>query len=127
VKEKKARVEDAMHATKASAEEGLVPGDVALLRGSAVLSTGETRVGRRPTETDIEGNKARVKDAMHATKAAAEEGLVPGGVALLRGSAVPSTGETRVGRRATDPDLPRSGPKRQRDAAAFRPGVRVIK
>jgi chaperonin GroEL (HSP60 family) len=42
-------------------------------------------------------NKARVKDAMYATKAAVEEDIVPGGVALLRGSAVLSTGETRVG------------------------------
>jgi chaperonin GroEL len=38
MKEKKARVEDAMHATKAAVEEGLVPGDgVALLRASKVL------------------------------------------------------------------------------------------
>jgi chaperonin GroEL len=40
MKEKKARVEDAMHATKAAVEEGIVPGGgVALLRGSAVLET----------------------------------------------------------------------------------------
>jgi chaperonin GroEL len=38
MKEKKARVEDAMHATKAAVEEGIVPGGgVALLRGVAVL------------------------------------------------------------------------------------------
>jgi chaperonin GroEL len=38
MKEKKARVEDAMHATKAAVEEGIVPGGgVALLRASAVL------------------------------------------------------------------------------------------
>src|SRR4030095_6961171 len=37
------------------------------------------------TETKIKEKKARVEDAMHATKAAVEEGIVPGGgVALLR-------------------------------------------
>jgi chaperonin GroEL len=38
MKEKKARVEDAMHATKAAVEEGIVPGGgVALLRAAATL------------------------------------------------------------------------------------------
>jgi chaperonin GroEL len=38
------------------------------------------------TETEMKEKKARVEDAMHATKAAVEEGIVPGGgVALLRG------------------------------------------
>jgi len=37
------------------------------------------------TETELKEKKARVEDAMHATKAAVEEGIVPGGgVALLR-------------------------------------------
>jgi chaperonin GroEL len=37
------------------------------------------------TETEMKEKKARVEDAMHATKAAAEEGIVPGGgVAYLR-------------------------------------------
>ncbi len=37
------------------------------------------------TETEMKEKKARVKDALHATKAAVEEGIVPGGgVALLR-------------------------------------------
>jgi chaperonin GroEL len=40
MKEKKARVEDAMHATKAAVEEGIVPGGgVALLRASTVLQS----------------------------------------------------------------------------------------
>jgi hypothetical protein len=38
------------------------------------------------TETEMKEKKARVEDAMHATKAAVEEGIVPGGgVALVRG------------------------------------------
>jgi len=42
------------------------------------------RVGAA-TETEMKEKKARVEDAMHATKAAVEEGIVPGGgVALLR-------------------------------------------
>jgi chaperonin GroEL len=50
MKEKKARVEDAMHATKAAVEEGIVAGGgVALLRASALLETlqfeGEERLG----------------------------------------------------------------------------------
>jgi chaperonin GroEL len=37
------------------------------------------------TETELKDKKARVEDAMHATKAAVEEGIVPGGgVALIR-------------------------------------------
>jgi chaperonin GroEL len=50
MKEKKARVEDAMHATKAAVEEGIVPGGgTALLRASKVLDSlkvdGDQKVG----------------------------------------------------------------------------------
>ena len=45
------------------------------------------RVGG-PTEVEVKEKKDRVDDAMHATKAAVEEGIVPGGgVALLRAKA----------------------------------------
>jgi chaperonin GroEL len=41
--------------------------------------------GGAATETEMKEKKARVEDALHATKAAVEEGIVPGGgVALLR-------------------------------------------
>jgi chaperonin GroEL len=44
------------------------------------------RVGAA-TETEMKEKKARVEDALHATRAAVEEGIVPGGgVALLRSS-----------------------------------------
>jgi len=47
--------------------------------GVAVIKVGAA------TETEMKEKKARVEDAMHATKAAVEEGIVPGGgVALLR-------------------------------------------
>jgi chaperonin GroEL len=50
MKEKKARVEDAMHATKAAVEEGIVPGGgVALVRASKVLESlkleGDQKIG----------------------------------------------------------------------------------
>jgi chaperonin GroEL len=47
--------------------------------GVAVIKVGAA------TETEMKEKKARVEDAMHATKAAVEEGIVPGGgVALIR-------------------------------------------
>ena len=50
-----------------------------LVGGVAVINVGAA------TETEMKEKKARVEDAMHATKAAVEEGVVPGGgVALLR-------------------------------------------
>ncbi len=50
-----------------------------LVGGVALISVGAA------TETELKEKKARVEDAMHATKAAVEEGIVPGGgVALLR-------------------------------------------
>jgi chaperonin GroEL len=50
-----------------------------LAGGVAVIKVGAA------TEVEMKERKARVEDAMHATKAASEEGIVPGGgVALLR-------------------------------------------
>jgi chaperonin GroEL len=59
MKEKKARVEDAMHATKAAVEEGIVPGGgVALLRGVKALDTlkleGDQLVGLQIIKRAIE-------------------------------------------------------------------------
>jgi len=54
-----------------------------LVGGVAVIKVGAA------TETEMKEKKARVEDAMHATKAAVEEGIVPGGgVALLRAASV---------------------------------------
>ncbi|MBA3321567.1 MAG: chaperonin GroEL, partial [Pyrinomonadaceae bacterium] len=50
-----------------------------LVGGVAVIRVGAA------TETELKEKKARVEDAMHATRAAVEEGIVPGGgVALVR-------------------------------------------
>ena len=52
-----------------------------LVGGVAVIKVGAA------TETEMKEKKARVEDAMHATKAAVEEGIVPGGgVAIMRAS-----------------------------------------
>ncbi len=54
-----------------------------LVGGVALIKVGAA------TETEMKEKKARVEDAMHATKAAAEEGIVPGGgIALMRGGGV---------------------------------------
>ena len=67
-----------------------------LVGGVAVIKVGAA------TETEMKEKKARVEDAMHATKAAVEEGIVPGGgVALLRActalSGVKLAGEQQIG------------------------------
>jgi chaperonin GroEL len=67
-----------------------------LVGGVAVIKVGAA------TETEMKEKKARVEDAMHATKAAVEEGIVPGGgVALLRSvkavEALKSEGDEQVG------------------------------
>ncbi|MBI4462005.1 MAG: chaperonin GroEL, partial [Acidobacteria bacterium] len=63
-----------------------------LVGGVAVIKVGAA------TETELKEKKARVEDAMHATRAAVEEGIVPGGgVALLR--CVPALDKLKV-----DPD-----------------------
>ena len=67
-----------------------------LVGGVAVIKVGAA------TETEMKEKKARIEDAMHATKAAVEEGIVPGGgVALLRASKALETlklgGDQQVG------------------------------
>ena len=67
-----------------------------LVGGVAIIKVGAA------TETEMKEKKARVEDAMHATKAAVEEGIVPGGgVALLRGAkaldALKLEGDQKVG------------------------------
>jgi chaperonin GroEL len=79
-----------------------------IVGGVAVIKVGAA------TETEMKEKKARVEDAMHATKAAVEEGIVPGGgVALLRAAkaidALKLDGDQKVGadivRRAVEAPL----------------------
>ena len=79
-----------------------------LAGGVAVINVGAA------TETEMKEKKARVEDALHATRAAVEEGIVPGGgVALLRCipaiEALKLTGDEQIGvdivRRAVEAPL----------------------
>jgi chaperonin GroEL len=79
-----------------------------LAGGVAVIKVGAA------TETEMKEKKARVEDALHATRAAVEEGIVPGGgVAMLRaGNALlklKAEGDEQIGinivRRATEEPL----------------------
>jgi chaperonin GroEL len=67
-----------------------------LAGGVAVIHVGAA------TETEMKEKKARVEDALHATRAAVEEGIVPGGgVALLRAQSaldkLKLTGDEKIG------------------------------
>jgi chaperonin GroEL len=67
-----------------------------LAGGVAVIKVGAA------TETEMKEKKARVEDALHATRAAVEEGIVPGGgVALLRAAGalenVKAEGDEKIG------------------------------
>jgi chaperonin GroEL len=67
-----------------------------LAGGVAVIKVGAA------TETEMKEKKARVEDALHATRAAVEEGIVPGGgVALLRAykvlAALKGAGDEQIG------------------------------
>ncbi len=67
-----------------------------IVGGVAVINVGAA------TETEMKEKKARVEDALHATKAAVEEGIVPGGgVALLRSiealNSVQASGDQMIG------------------------------
>src|SRR5437660_3359940 len=67
-----------------------------LVGGVAVIKVGAA------TETEMKEKKARVEDAMHATRAAVEEGIVPGGgVALARATTaldkVKAEGDEQIG------------------------------
>ncbi|HVI71508.1 MAG TPA: chaperonin GroEL, partial [Pyrinomonadaceae bacterium] len=76
VKTLKAQIEDS---TSDYDREKLQERLAKLVGGVAIIRVGAA------TETELKEKKARVEDAMHATRAAVEEGIVPGGgVALVR-------------------------------------------
>ena len=93
VKQRRVQVEDT---TSDYDREKLQERLAKLVGGVAIIKVGAA------TETEMKEKKARVEDAMHATKAAVEEGIVPGGgVALLRASKVLQTlkleGDEQIG------------------------------
>jgi chaperonin GroEL len=80
VKQLRTQVEDA---TSEYDREKLQERLAKLVGGVAIIKVGAA------TESELREKKARVEDAMHATKAAVDEGIVPGGgVALVRAAKV---------------------------------------
>ena len=88
------------------------------------------------TETELKEKKARVEDAMHATRAAVEEGIVPGGgVALIRCIAVldklKAEGEEAIGvnivKRALEEPLRQIALNAGQEGAVHRQRVRESK
>ena len=70
-----------------------------LVGGVAIIRVGAA------TETELKEKKARVEDAMHATRAAVEEGIVPGGgVVLIRVAKALDKFETFADDASGDPD-----------------------
>ena len=94
-----------------------------LAGGVAVINVGAA------TETEMKEKKARVEDALHATRAAVEEGIVPGGgVALIRAQ-VAIDGLTLTGDEATGADIVRraiEAPLRQLAANAGVEGALIV-
>jgi chaperonin GroEL len=101
-----------------------------LVGGVAIIRVGAA------TETEMKEKKARVEDAMHATRAAVEEGIVPGGgVALLRCTksvdAIRSEGDEAVGvriiRRALEEPLRQIATNAGREGAVVVGNVREMR
>src|SRR5204862_577240 len=93
IKQLRAQIEDT---TSEYDREKLQERLAKMVGGVAIIKVGAA------TETEMKEKKARVEDAMHATKAAVEEGIVAGGgVALIRASSVLQTlkleGDEQVG------------------------------
>ena len=95
-----------------------------LVGGVAVIKVGAA------TETELKEKKARVEDAMHATRAAVEEGIVPGGgVALLRAAKALDKVETEDADEKTGVGIVRRAleePLRQIVANAGREGAVIV-
>jgi chaperonin GroEL len=88
---KKADIEARIHQIKAQIEETTSDYDREKLQERLAKLAGGVAVIRvgGATEIEVKERKDRVDDAMHATRAAVEEGILPGGgVALLRASEV---------------------------------------
>ncbi len=91
--------------------------------GVAVVKVGAA------TETEMKEKKARVEDALHATRAAVEEGIVPGGGTALIRAQDALDGVSLEGDEATGVELVRSAveaPLRQLAANAGREGALIV-
>ncbi len=87
MKEKKARVEDALHATRAAIEEGILPGGgVALLRAATQVSPAETLTTDEVTGYNIVLRACRSPLTMIAANAGQDGGIVCAKVAEAKGN-----------------------------------------
>jgi len=87
VKEKKARVEDALHATRAAVEEGILPGGgVGLLRAAASSKAGESLTHDQKVGYDIVLRACRSPLTMIAQNAGQDGGIVGERVAEAKGN-----------------------------------------
>ncbi len=87
MKEKKARVEDALHATRAAIEEGILPGGgVALLRASTQVTPAETLSTDEVTGYNIVLRACRAPLTMIAANAGQDGGIVCSKVAEAKGN-----------------------------------------
>jgi chaperonin GroEL len=94
-----------------------------LAGGVAVINVGAA------TETEMKEKKARVEDALHATRAAVEEGIVPGGGTALIRAQVAIDSLTLTGDEATGADIVRraiEAPLRQLAANAGVEGALIV-
>jgi len=94
-----------------------------LAGGVAVINVGAA------TETEMKEKKARVEDALHATRAAVEEGIVPGGGTALIRAQVNMGDLGLLGDEATGADIVRraiEAPLRQLAANAGREGALIV-
>ena len=97
IQERVAQIRAQLEATESDFEKEKMQERIAKLAGGVAI----IRVGAA-TETEMKEKKHRIEDAVSATKAAVEEGIVPGGgVALMRAArclnAVSVEGDERVG------------------------------
>ena len=110
IKQIKAQIEEA---TSEFDREKLQERLAKLAGGVAVIKVGAA------TEVELKEKKLRVEDALSATRAAVEEGIVPGGgVALLRAIDAVDEGEGEA-RAATSAPAPRSSSARSRSRCAI--------
>jgi chaperonin GroEL len=87
MKEKKARVEDALHATRAAVEEGILPGGgVALLRAARSLKAGDELSHDEKVGYDIVLRSCRSPLTMIADNAGQDGGIVCEKVAEMKGN-----------------------------------------
>ena len=124
MKEKKARVEDALHATRAAVEEGIVPGGgVALLRAQTALDKPQGRRRAAVRRAASSAARSRSRSARSSPNAGVEGSIVVEKVREGKGTLRLQRRHRRVrrpGRRRASSTRPRSSARRCRTRPASR-------